>query len=95
MYYGQSCSSARVYFLCNSKIQQTTNVDAIKVFFIYCHVVYLKLLFYKPYHNHIIKSRMKLAEEMGMSPDFMKDVLVAIHDESVRQQVEVFNDRTR
>lgn len=46
-------------------------------------------------YDDIIKSRMKLAEEMGMSPDFMKDVLVAIHDESVRQQVEVFNDRTR
>ena len=46
-------------------------------------------------YDDIIKSRMKLAEEMGMSGDFMKDVLVAIHDESVRQQVEVFNDRTR
>ena len=46
-------------------------------------------------YDDIIKSRMKLAEEMGMSPDFMKDVLVSIHDESVRQQVEVFNDRTK
>ena len=46
-------------------------------------------------YGDILKSRIKLAEEMGMSGDFMKDVLVAIHDESVRQQVEVFNDRTR
>ena len=43
----------------------------------------------------ILKSRIKLAEEMGMSGDFMKDVLVSIHEESVRQQIEVFNNRIK
>ena len=28
-----------------------------------------------------------------MSADFMKTILLAIHDESVRQQIEVLNDR--
>jgi chorismate mutase len=41
-----------------------------------------------------MQSRAKLAEEMGMSGEFIKSVLSAIHEESVRQQIEVFNDRT-
>lgn len=44
-------------------------------------------------YNDVIRSRVKLGEEMGMSPDFMRTVLLAIHDESVRQQIEVINDR--
>ena len=32
---------------------------------------------------------------MGMSSDFLRTVLLAIHDESVRQQIEVINDRNR
>ena len=30
-----------------------------------------------------------------MSGEFMKDVLVSIHEESVRQQIEVFNNRAK
>lgn len=44
-------------------------------------------------YDDILKSRIKLAEEMGMSGDFMKTVLAAIHEESVRQQIEVLNGR--
>ncbi len=46
-------------------------------------------------YNDIIRSRVKLGEEMGMSPEFMKTVLLAIHDESVRQQIEIINDRAQ
>lgn len=46
-------------------------------------------------YNDVIRSRVKLGEEMGMSPDFLRTVLLAIHDESVRQQIEVINDRNR
>ncbi len=46
-------------------------------------------------HDEIMQSRVSLAEEMGMSGDFMRTVLSAIHEESVRQQIEVLNDRTR
>ncbi len=45
--------------------------------------------------DSIINSRVKQAVEMGMSAEFMRTVLSAIHEESVRQQVEVFNDRLR
>lgn len=44
-------------------------------------------------YDDIMQSRVKLAEEMGMSGDFMRTVLAAIHEESVRQQIEVLNDR--
>ena len=37
--------------------------------------------------------RLKLAMDMGMSGDFMKSVLAAIHEESVRQQIEILNQR--
>ncbi len=46
-------------------------------------------------HDEIMQSRAALAEEMGMSGDFMRTVLSAIHEESVRQQIEVLNDRKR
>lgn len=46
-------------------------------------------------HDEIMQSRVKLASEMGMDPEFMRTVLSAIHEESVRQQIEIFNDRTR
>ncbi len=46
-------------------------------------------------HDEIMQSRVKLASEMGMDSEFMRTVLAAIHEESVRQQIEVFNDRTR
>ena len=43
--------------------------------------------------DSIIQSRVKLANEMGMSTEFMRTVLMAIHEESVRQQLEIFNKR--
>ena len=46
-------------------------------------------------YDDIMQSRVKLAEEMGMSGDFMRKVLSAIHEESVRQQIEILNDRTK
>lgn len=46
-------------------------------------------------HDEIMQTRARLAEEMGMSGEFMRTVLAAIHEESVRQQIEIFNDRTR
>ncbi len=46
-------------------------------------------------YDDIMQSRVKLAEEMGMSGDFMKKVLSAIHEESVRQQIEILNDRSK
>lgn len=44
-------------------------------------------------YDDILKSRIKLAEEMDMSGEFMKIVLQAIHEESVRQQIEIINGR--
>lgn len=44
-------------------------------------------------YDDIIQSRVKLAMEMRMSSDFMKSVLAAIHEESVRQQIEILNNR--
>ena len=46
-------------------------------------------------YDAILNNRVKLAVEMGMSADFMKEVLEAIHGESVRQQIEVLNNRAR
>ncbi len=44
-------------------------------------------------YNDIIRSRVKAGEEMGMGAEFMKTILLAIHDESVRQQIEIINDQ--
>ncbi|MCD8386178.1 MAG: bifunctional 3-deoxy-7-phosphoheptulonate synthase/chorismate mutase type II [Bacteroidales bacterium] len=46
-------------------------------------------------YDDIINSRVKQAQEMEMSGEFMRSVFSAIHEESVRQQIEVFNDRLR
>ena len=46
-------------------------------------------------YDAILNNRVRLAVEMGMSADFMKEVLEAIHGESVRQQIEVLNNRAR
>ena len=46
-------------------------------------------------YDDILKSRIAQAVDMGMSGDFMRDVLQAIHEESVRQQIEVLNDRAK
>lgn len=42
-------------------------------------------------YNDVIRSRVQAGESMGMSAEFLKTVLLAIHDESVRQQIEVIN----
>lgn len=44
-------------------------------------------------YNDIMRSRIKLGEEMGMGAEFLRTLFLAIHDESVRQQIEVINDR--
>lgn len=43
-------------------------------------------------YDDIMQTRRKLAEQMGMSGDFMAAVLTAIHEESVRQQLEILNN---
>ncbi len=44
-------------------------------------------------HDEIMKTRVAAAKEMDMDGSFMMTVLQAIHEESVRQQVEVLNRR--
>ena len=44
-------------------------------------------------YDDILNSRAAAAEEWGMNGDFMKTVYQAIHEESVRQQIEVLNNR--
>ena len=46
-------------------------------------------------YDDILNSRAAAAEELGMHGDFMKTVYQAIHEESVRQQIEVLNNRMR
>lgn len=46
-------------------------------------------------YDDILNSRAAAAEELGMNGDFMKTVYQAIHEESVRQQIEVLNSRMR
>ncbi len=38
-------------------------------------------------YDEILKDRIAMAEKMGMSGEFMKTVLMAIHEESIRQQM--------
>ncbi len=42
-------------------------------------------------YDEILKGRIASAEQMGISGKFMKTVLEAIHEESIRQQIEVIN----
>ncbi len=44
-------------------------------------------------YNDVIRSRVSAGKEMEMDPEFLKTILLAIHDESVRQQIEIINDR--
>lgn len=46
-------------------------------------------------YDDILNSRAAAAEELGMNGDFMKTVYQAIHEESVRQQIVVLNNRMR
>lgn len=43
-------------------------------------------------YDDIMQTRSRLASQMEMSADFMQAVLTAIHAESVRQQLEIFNN---
>ncbi|MDL2214988.1 bifunctional 3-deoxy-7-phosphoheptulonate synthase/chorismate mutase type II [Dysgonomonas sp. OttesenSCG-928-M03] len=43
-------------------------------------------------YGHILTTRINQAMEMGMNPDFMRIILEAIHEESVRQQVIILNN---
>lgn len=45
-------------------------------------------------YDDLIRSRVAAAIQMGMSAEFMKTVLQAIHEESVRQQIEILNPKT-
>ncbi|MDR1808781.1 MAG: bifunctional 3-deoxy-7-phosphoheptulonate synthase/chorismate mutase type II [Prevotella sp.] len=42
-------------------------------------------------YDEILSKRIAQATEMGMNPEFMRVVLEAIHEESVRQQVDIMN----
>lgn len=42
-------------------------------------------------YDEILQKRISQAQEMGMGEEFMRTVLEAIHDESVSQQIEIFN----
>lgn len=44
-------------------------------------------------HDEIMQTRINAAKELEMDGDFMKTVLQAIHEESVRQQLEILNKR--
>lgn len=46
-------------------------------------------------YDDILNSRIKLAEELNMNGSFMRTVVEAIHEESVRQQIEVLNNRAK
>jgi chorismate mutase len=40
-------------------------------------------------YNTLMERRIKDAQTVGLSADFMRTVLEAIHEESVRQQIEI------
>ena len=44
-------------------------------------------------YDNIIKKRTAQAKELGMSTSFMQDIMAAIHEESVRQQIEIMSKK--
>jgi len=44
-------------------------------------------------YDDILRSRVALANEMGLNPDFIRNILTLIHEESVRLQLDIFNRR--
>lgn len=44
-------------------------------------------------YNDLIERMVKNGEELGLSEDFVKRILVAIHEESVKQQLEIVNGK--
>ncbi len=45
--------------------------------------------------DEILKQRIMQAHEMGMSDDFMKKIMTIIHQESVRQQIDILNNKDK
>ena len=43
-------------------------------------------------YNDVLRSRIDAGVELGMSAGFMRTFLLALHDESVRQQLDIIND---
>ncbi|MCH4156375.1 MAG: bifunctional 3-deoxy-7-phosphoheptulonate synthase/chorismate mutase type II [Muribaculaceae bacterium] len=44
-------------------------------------------------YDDVLRTRGKIGEEMGMSGDFIRTIMQTIHEESVRQQIEVLANR--
>lgn len=44
-------------------------------------------------YNDLMERLVKNGEELGMSEDFIRNILAAIHEESVRQQLEIVNGK--
>ena len=44
-------------------------------------------------YSDLMQRRVAAAQKLGMSADFIKSVLAAIHEESVRQQIEIVNNQ--
>ena len=44
-------------------------------------------------YNDLMERLVKNGEELGMSEDFIRQILVAIHEESVRQQLDIVNGK--
>lgn len=42
-------------------------------------------------YDQIVKTRVATAEQMGISPDFTRNLMATIHEESVRQQLDIYN----
>jgi chorismate mutase len=42
-----------------------------------------------PRYNEILENRSNMGESMDLSPEFVKEILREIHEESVRQQMEI------
>lgn len=45
-----------------------------------------------PRYSEILEKRSTMGESMDLSPDFIKEILKEIHEESVRQQMEIMNN---
>lgn len=45
-------------------------------------------------YNDLMENRVKVAEELGMSDEFIRTILAAIHEESVRKQLEIVNGQS-
>ena len=46
-----------------------------------------------PRYSEILEKRSSMGEQMDLSPDFVKEILKEIHEESVRQQMIIMNEQ--